>query len=195
MFRVTVTNLTHAQPMSPLAAALHTDATELFTVGTRATEGLEHLAEGGDNTLLLAEATDAVMTQGGSGLLVPGGSQSVTLEGDGATCVSLATMLVNTNDAFAGANCIDITMMQTGATMTAHGLTYDAGTEGNAELAASIPGPAGGGEGYNAARDDRDFVTLHAGVVTADDGLPDSALTYAHRWDNPALHILIERLQ
>ena len=42
---------------------------------------------------------------------------------------------------------------------------YDAGTEGNNELAGTIPGPADGGEGFNAARDDVNVVSRHSGVV------------------------------
>ncbi|HFQ61119.1 MAG TPA: hypothetical protein ENK39_02315, partial [Epsilonproteobacteria bacterium] len=74
-------------------------------------------------------------------------------------------------------------------------VTYDAGTEANSELASTIPGPAGGGEGFNAARDDKDFVSVHEGVVTKDDGLSTSALTQMHKWDNPAASVSIERVK
>lgn len=194
-YEVTVTNLTHAQPMSPLAAVLHVHATPRFIVGGKASAGLEKLAEGGDNALWLSEAAGAVSTRSGSDPIAPGGSDSVTLEGNGAECISLAAMLVNTNDGFVGANCIDISRLQAGDAISVAGLSYDAGTESNTENAATIPGPAGGGEGYNAVRDDRDFIALHSGVVTADDGLTGSALTGKHRWDNPVAHITIKRIK
>ena len=71
----------------------------------------------------------------------------------------------------------------------------DAGTEANSEAAGTIPGPADGGEGYNAERDDADLVSFHPGVVSADDGLMMSALTSAHRFDNPAVKLSITRVE
>ena len=75
--------------------------------------------------------------------------------------------------------------------------TYDAGTENNSEEASTIPGPAGGGtgEGFNADRDDKDFISIHAGAVTKDDGLITSALTQNHKWNNPAAMLTIERIK
>ena len=70
---------------------------------------------------------------------------------------------------------------------------YDAGTEANSERAAGIPGPAAGGEGFNAVRDDEDFVRGHSGVVSSQDGLDDSVLTGAHRWDNPVFSLVVTR--
>lgn len=196
-FDVTVTNLTSAQPMSPLATVMHPDDYEVFGVGTAATEGVELLAEGGDNTKMLAEAEVAgedIAVKSGSGLLLPGGSDSISLSGS-ASCLSLATMLVNTNDAFAGASCIDVGSIKQGQSLTVYLVAYDAGTEANSETAATIPGPAGGGEGFNADRDDRGFVAVHGGAVTSDDGLATSALLFEHRWDNPVAEVTILRVQ
>ena len=73
-------------------------------------------------------------------------------------------------------------------------IAYDAGTEADTELAAEIPGPVGGGEGFNAARDDQgDRVSMHSGVISQDDGLVTSDLTGQHRFDNPVVRVLIER--
>ena len=47
----------------------------------------------------------------------------------------------------------------------------------------------------NTARDDVDFVAMHPGVVTADDGLSSSVLTGEHKFDNPALSVKIMRMQ
>jgi len=74
-------------------------------------------------------------------------------------------------------------------------MAYDAGTEANSETAATIPGPAAGGEGYNSTRDDRDTVGGHPGVISADDGLTGSALDASHRFDNPVARITITRLE
>jgi len=58
-----------------------------------------------------------------------------------------------------------------------------------------VPGPAAGGEGFNVTRDDLvDRVTVHAGVVTRDDGLSTSALDVSHRFDNPVARIVVTRI-
>ena len=112
--------------------------------------------------------------------------------------VTVLTMLVNTNDAIAAVNGGDISGMAVGESRTWMANTYDTGTEANTETAATIPGPAStvqNKEGFNAARDDiRDEVHLHAGVVTSDDGLSTSALKYLHRWDNPAMQVIVKRI-
>lgn len=79
--------------------------------------------------------------------------------------------------------------------MTWRTIAYDAGTEANTEAAAHIPGPAGGGEGFNVARDDiADRVAIHSGVVSQDDGFAASDLTGQHRFDNPVAQVRIERI-
>jgi hypothetical protein len=84
--------------------------------------------------------------------------------------------------------------MAVGDVLTIHGIAYDAGTEADSELATDIPGPAGGGEGYNAARDDQaDQVAMHAGVISGDDGFATSDLTEQHRFDNPVVEVRISR--
>ena len=196
-FSVTVTNLTHQQPMSPLAAVLHQKSYDLFSIGAPASSGLERLAEGGDNSALLQEADGCASVsnaEGGSGPIAPGGSATVTLGGKLGDCISLATMLVNTNDAFAAVSCIDVRKLDKGATLTVNIAAYDAGTEANSETAATVPGPAGGGEGFNAARDDKNYISVHGGVVTADEGLAASALTEGYRWDNPVATVTVTRL-
>ncbi len=201
-FDVTVTNLTNAQPLSPVAVIAHQDSYAVFTIGTAATLGLEELAEGGDNATLLSEAdADAAVltTASGAGPIGPGGTETISfevLESDLPTLlVSTSTMLVNTNDAITGTNGIAVGDLQAGDSMVLRTIAYDAGTEANTELATSIPGPAGGGEGFNAARDDAfDRVAMHAGVVGADDGFATSDLNGQHRFDNPVASVRIERI-
>lgn len=200
-FDVTVTNLTNGQPLSPVAVIAHQAGYSVFTIGVPATIGLETLAEGGDNSMLIAEA-DADMNVLGSGSgaapIGPAGSETVTievLESDlPGLMISVSSMLVNTNDAISGLNGVDVSGLAEGDAWMGRAIVYDAGTELNSELAAEIPGPAAGGEGFNAARNDRDDrVTMHTGVVSQEDGLMTSALTGQHRFDNPALMVRIER--
>lgn len=198
MYEVELTNLTAAQPMSPMAVVLHGGGYKMWTVGTSASNGLEQLAESGDNTEVLAEAAgENGTTMSGGGIITPGASESVTIEADGVgdLALSLATMLVNTNDAYTGVDSKLLSDMSLDETRTMVLMAYDAGAEANSELASTILGPAAGGEGFNATRDDRDSVGGHPGVVTHDDGLNNSALGEEHRFDNPVARVTITRLQ
>jgi hypothetical protein len=201
-FEITVTNLTNAQPLSPVAVIAHQAGYSVFDIGSPATAGLETLAEGGDNSALIAEASGSsavIATASGAAPIGPAGSETIffaILERDlpGLT-VSTSTMLVNTNDAITGVNGISIGNLAVGESVSLRSIAYDAGTEANTEAAADIPGPAGGGEGFNAARDDRaDRVAMHSGVVSQDDGKPTSDLTGQHRFDNPIAAIRIARI-
>ena len=200
-FDVTVANLTNAQPLSPIAVIAHEDGYRLFTVGTAATPMLEVMAEGGDNSdLLTAAAADVMVTASVSGAapIGPAGSETVTVvvfESQlSGLQISVSTMLVNTNDAFTGISAAAVEDMAVGDILTFYGVAYDAGTEADSEMAVDIPGPAGGGEGFNATRDDQaDRVVMHSGVVSQDDGLATSSLSEQHRFDNPVVQIRIER--
>ena len=201
-FEVTVTNLTNSQPLSPVAVIAHQSGYAVFNVGTAATAGLETLAEGGDISALIAEAdADALVMASATGAAAigPAGSETITidvLQSDlPGLSVSVSSMLVNTNDAFTGLNGASVTNMVAGDSISWRTIAYDSGTEANTEAAAHIPGPAGGGEGFNAARDDlADRVAVHSGVVGQDDGFAASDLTGQHRFDNPVAQVSIERI-
>lgn len=194
-YQVDITNLTFAQPMSPIAVILHNEG-QLWQLGAMASTELENLAESGDNSMVLALSM-VLAGQSGTGILMPGVTESIniTLTDTEPMMMSLATMLVNTNDAFTGFNAMDITNLPVGESISFRTSSYDSGTEKNSEMMATIPGPIAGGEGFNAERDDVDFVAMHAGVVSMDDGLSTSVLTQAHRFDNPTLAISITRTE
>jgi hypothetical protein len=199
-YSVTVTNLTGNQPLSPLAAVVHFGGYTGWVIGTSASAGLENLAEGGDPTVFLAEAggnSNVITTGSGSGIIVPGASDTVALTTVGSPDLRLtcATMLVNTNDAFAGIADVPVGALGIGESKRILVHPYDAGTEVNDETASTIPGPAGGGEGFNAERLDRDFVSAHSGVVTGEDGLGTSVLDESHRFLSPVAEILVTRTQ
>jgi len=201
-FDVTVSNLSNGQPLSPVAIIAHQDGYAVFTVGTAATVGLETLAEGGDNSALIAEAdgdATVVATVSGGAPIGPAGSETINIEvlqSDlPGLSLSVSSMLVNTNDAITGLNGAAIGEMTAGESMTWRTIAYDSGTEANSEEAIHIPGPAGGGEGFNGARDDReDRVAMHSGVVSQDDGFATSDLSGQHRFDNPVAVVRIERI-
>jgi hypothetical protein len=194
-YEVTITNLTNAQPLSPVAVILH-DTGSLWTIGESASTALETMAESGDNSALLAlEIVTA--SASGSSPLGAGATETltVTIEDQTDAMLSLATMLVNTNDGFTGLSNIDLSGLSVGDTWSAYTSVYDAGTESNSEAEGTIPGPADGGTGFEAERDDVDFVGMHSGVVSMDDGLATSVLTEAHRFDNPAAYVMIKRME
>lgn len=197
IYQVVVKNLTNNQPLSPLASVIHNSGYHAYTLGSAADSALEILAEGGDNSALLSAAdadSRVVDTASGSGNIAPGTNETLTLEGiiDDPR-LTLVTMPINTNDAFVAIDAVDLSELVSGESLVLHARVYDAGTEGNSEAAADLPGQ--GGEGYNAIRNDRDFVSVHAGIVSKEDGLTESALDQSYRFDNPAAKIVVTRTQ
>lgn len=196
VYQVTVTNMTAAQPLSPVAVVAH-ETGNLWYVGQAASVELEQLAEGGDNSGLLATA-GALATAGGAAPIGPGNSETIeiTVVDKEDALLSFATMLVNTNDAFAGLDAYNLeSLSEAGMSWTTVLPTLDAGTEMNNEAAGTIPGPADGGEGYNPTRSGRGIVYYHQGAVTSDDGLDSSVLTAAHKFDNPSVRVTVTRVQ
>ena len=192
-FTVRTTNLTHAQPMSPIGAALHTSG-QFWQIGEEASVELETLAESGSNAELLG--MDVVNTSASDEApLGPGASVELTLTTETLEeqKLSIISMMVNTNDGFTGLNSLDVSSMAVGDSVSYRTYAYDAGTEANSEAAGTIPGPVDMGEGFNAARDDVNVVAMHPGVVGQDDGLSTSVLTSAHKFDNPLLALTITR--
>jgi len=197
-YDITVVNATSNQPLSPVAVISHSAAYSAWSVGSAASLGLENLAEGGSNSQLLASLSDVdAATASGGAAIGPGGSKkiSITVGASSQTLITVASMLVNTNDAFSGARSIDVSELASGESITLYANVYDAGTEINSETAGTIPGPADGGEGFNAARSDiNDVVRRHGGVVTSSDGLSSSVLNQSHRFDNPGMLVTITRI-
>ena len=197
-YRVEITNLTNAQYFTPRLAATHSADVEMFSAGTMASAGLKLLAEDGDPSLLAAELSGmsgvADMATSG-GLLGPGLTTDLMITAKGrATRLSLAAILIPTNDAFVGLN----TPLPNGhKTTEVYAYAYDAGTEVNDELCDSIPGPPplpypecpggafgmapGGGEGY---------ITIHRGIQDVGDF--DAA---TRDWRNPVARVRIHRVQ
>lgn len=197
-YQISFVNLTPNQPMSPLAILTHNGDFSLFTVGSSASMELEQLAEGGSNRELIAlmnSDSNVDFAVSGNGLVMPGASDEVTITVSSGY-LSLASMLVNTNDAFVGETGLPLMSLAVGDSYQMTMNVWDSGTELNDELAATIPGPAGGGEGFNPARNDSsDIVTFHSGVISADDGLAESALNANHRFVNPGARVTITRIE
>jgi hypothetical protein len=195
-FEVTVTNLTRGQQFTPILVASHRPGVSLFVLGEAASPELATLAEEGAtgplaNLLLGNPAVRDVSTS--AGLLGPGQSVTIVVEtGAGFDHVSVAAMLIPTNDGFFALNGVE--GPRGGHVRTLASPAYDAGSERNDELCASIPGPdfaecEGPGGAGQPAGGEEGFVHVHAGIHGIDD------LVAADRdWRNPVAHILIRRL-
>ena len=193
-FEVTVTNLTRGQVFTPILVASHREGVKLFTLGQPASVDLEVLAEAGDTGSLKAAlaAYPHVREVTDSGApLPPGHSVTLTVQtGGGFDHLSVAAMLVPTNDGFFAAN--DIEGPPGNKLVTHFSPAYDAGTEPNDELCAHIPGPPTvcQGEGFNPSRVGAEgYVHIHAGIH----GIGDLAPA-AYDWRNPVAKITVRRV-
>ncbi len=203
-YSITLTNLTAGQPLSPTALVLHQPGYHSFTLGMPASLELEYIAEAGNPASFLSDVSGRTTTYASAKPdtgIAPGASVTVELSADIPLAeetwpqLSALSMLGNTNDGFTGLDAVSLGALAEGESMTLYSLSYDAGTENNSESAATVPGPAAGGEGFNPMRDDPvSWVGMHPGVLTQDDGNPNSALTSINRWDNPVAKITITRM-
>jgi hypothetical protein len=106
--------------------------------------------------------------------------------------LSVAAMLIPTNDGFFALN--GVRGPAGSATLTFVSPAYDAGSERNDELCASIPGPnfaecGGPGGGGQPAGGEEGYVHIHAGIH----GIGD--LDAAQRdWRNPVAQITVRRI-
>lgn len=149
-FTVTVSNVsgstTFPLNMSPVAWALHGDSWAAFTLGSDASPGLESLAEDGSSTKLLSEwsASSMVSSSGVAGTAPFGAGSSVTFQAMPDTThryLSIAAMLVPSNDTFASLGPIGVALLDTAgnprsdsdiATDVMTNLAaYESGTEAN----------------------------------------------------------------
>lgn len=188
-YEVKITNITEAQAFTPFIAATHMSSVSIFTPGEAAMPELEQLAEGGavgPMADLLAgfpnEVLDIVTTEG---LLMPGETATIEIRGDILRRrLSLAAMLIPTNDSFVGLNA----MILPNRSNTAYAPAFDAGTEENDELCANIPGPVCGGEGTSMSEGEG-FVYISKGVQGIGDLDPAT-----YDWRNPVAFISIRRI-
>lgn len=200
-YRVTITNLTKGQTFTPILIATHSPATRIFAPGTAASPQLQVLAEEGDTAMLAALLRGTPTTVGEvvtgppplAGLQTPGTTRTYDISGGSTfTQVSVAAMLIPTNDAFVGANSV---MLPTGFDpIVVDLLAYDSGTEVNDELCVSIPGPnfieCGGPGGGGRPGRGEGAITVHNGVHGV--GTMNEAL---RDWRGPVARVTIARVQ
>lgn len=192
---VNITNLTQGMAFTPRLLVAHTGNLDLFEPGSPASAGLTAIAEGGDTSVLSA-ALDLDPTnqrnQTFGGLVGPAStSADYTFETDDHPFLSLATMLIPTNDAFAGLD--SWTIPTTPGTYTVTLNAYDSGTEANDEInpaTSTLTGPGGsalggtGAPGMAGAGNPLSGITTSGGTgvaiqATANE-LPDTGEGFVH---------------
>jgi hypothetical protein len=191
-FEVTITNITKGEIFTPIMVASHGPGIKLFKLGKEASTELEILAEGGDTGPLSgrlkgAGALDVVTT---GDVLPPGHSVTVHVRTNRRNDrVSVAAMLVPTNDAFFALNGVQGPRQHRSKTYMSS--AYDAGTEFNDEMCVSIPGPPFicTGEGYN-RESGEGYVYIHSGIH----GIANLSAA-DHDWNNPVAKIKITQVR
>jgi Spondin_N len=198
-YEIKITNLTRGQQFTPILAASHMPSVSLFQLGQPASSELATLAEEGNVAPLTAalRANTAVLeVVNGNGLTQPGATTTLTVNGRGGTGssrISVAAMLIPTNDTFFAVN--GVTLPLWGETLAFTVPAYDSGSERNDELCASIPGPnfvecGGPGGGAAPAGGEEGFVHISAGMH----GVGDFKAA-ARDWRNPVARITIRRVR
>lgn len=200
-YEVSVTNATRGETFTPLAVLTHQAGIRLFQIGSPAPAVLEAVAEEGNVAPLvtLAQSVPAVVydaqTSGAppAGVTAPGATTTMRVMARASAQLTLVAMLIPSNDAFVALNGIDLPNGFDPMVVTPG--AYDAGTEVNDELCASIPGPnypecGGPGGGGAPSAGGEGFVHVHAGIH----GVGDFAAA-KHDWRNPVAQIVIRRVR
>jgi hypothetical protein len=194
-YEVSVTNITRGQTFTPILVATHRPGLRIFEMGEPASAELATLAEEGNTAPLAAllsgmPGVKDVVSSGA--LLPPGGSVTITVKTHGSfDRISLASMLIPTNDAFFALNGIEGPRGSRSLTLIAP--AYDAGSERNDESCLSIPGPffaecGGPGGGAMAVGGEEGYVHIHAGIHGVGNFIAGD-----RDWRNPVAHITIRR--
>ena len=188
-YRVTITNATANQVITPALLITHRKKFKLFSVGSPASNGLAYQAENGDPSLVYGEVVDAhgvkdVKT--GTGVVLPGHSESIDITASRNSRLTFTAMLASTNDAFAALNAVKLP----GNKKTYFAYAYDAGSEMNNESCSHIPGPPCSGDSGNARTENGEgFVSIHSGIHGGSDLDPKQL-----DWRGPVAIITVERL-
>ncbi|GAB1258859.1 spondin domain-containing protein [Aurantivibrio plasticivorans] len=200
-YEVEITNVTKGQFFTPQLVATHNNSVSVFELGQPASIEVELLAEGGDT----APLTDLLLSQGSAvsnvvtipGLIGPGETHQVVIEASRHhRYLSVAAMLIPTNDTFLAVNGVRLPFRGTSVT---HSPGYDAGTELNDQNCANIPGPRCGGDGYSPGPNDGDegFVYIGNGfhdLGTEDEQGNEILTPEIYDWNNSVAVIKVTRI-
>jgi hypothetical protein len=194
-YEVTITNITSGQSFTPVLVATHTADVGFFELGAAPSADLADLAEGGATGGLQAtldslpeyvmETATSGVTADGNPLINPGESVTVMISGNrDFNRLSLAGMLLPTNDTFVAINSMPLPRHYAGSMA----LAYDAGSEMNDELCVNIPGPTCGGVPFSEGLAEG-YVHISRGIS----GEGDLAAS-DHDWRNPVARVTVKRI-
>ena len=200
-YEVTITNITRGQTFTPQLVVAHSRKVQLFDLGEPASDELATLAESGNTQPL----TDVLLNAGNKvgevktvdGLLLPGKSVTTTITTNPRKqfFISLAAMLIPTNDTFVSLNKVRLPFY---GKKTVMALAYDAGSELNDQNCLNIPGPRCGGAGDSAPADtDEGYVYVSNGFheLGSVDAAGNEILGPAvYDWRNPVAKVTIRRV-
>ena len=192
-YKVTITNVTSSINFTPILVASHRRPVSVFELGSPASKAMALVAEAGDVSLLeqdLKNNRHVVDIGNSGGLLEPGDSVEVIVSAKkGARYISLAAMMLPTNDGFIGLNSVRAPWYGSNTYLSPG---YDAGSEPNDEWCRNIPGPTCGGAGPSPDPDpaDEGYVHVHRGIHGVGELRPS-----VYDWRNPVAKIKIERIR
>ncbi|MGH3070706.1 MAG: spondin domain-containing protein [Gaiellaceae bacterium] len=210
-YEVTITDLTRGQPLTPPVVATHRAATRVFKVGRPASFALKEIAENGNLAPMIDQLESdrrvADVAAGDEPLVaagLPGSAMfddSVTLTVSatkGARFLSVASMLICTNDGFTGVDRLRLPR-KVGKTVVVRSAGYDAGTERNTEDFADIVPPCQALVGVtsgepgtgtsNPALAEGGVIRHHRGIAGGADLVPA-----VHGWTDPVAEISVKRV-
>ncbi len=166
VYQLTIQNLTNGQPITSPVIAVHAPGYELLKVGQKATKALGKLATDGITKDLEAELSyekDVVRTAVGSGIILPGQSQSIeVLAKNPHFKISAIAMLARTNDAITAKNGLSL-KLKPGQSYSAFLNTYDAGVEVNTESCNAVPAPPC--NSHNVGETENGIIKPHVGIL------------------------------
>jgi len=197
MYKVTITNITNSITFTPILVASHRKKLSIFELGEPASLALATIAESGGVGPLseMLEGNGADVGNSG-GLLFPGGSITVEVSAShGARRITLASMMLPTNDGFIALNSVKAPKH---GSVTYYSPGYDAGSEPNDELCGNIPGPFCDGTGPSPNGDpalDEGYVHIHRGIHGLVAGNDTDLDADRFDWRNPVAKITITRVR
>lgn len=187
-YKVTITNITKGVSFTPLLTATHNRNASFFTVGEPASEAVSRIAEGGDISVLktmLDDSSDVFSTTNSEGLLAPGASVELMLDGHRRYGkISIAAMLLPTNDAMVA--LLGKKLPKRGK-VTYFLKAYDGGTETNDEYCGNIPGPHCGGVPFSPEDAGEGYIYPSPAIHGEADLTRE-----AYNWDGAVAKVVIE---
>jgi Spondin_N len=206
-YRVTIENETDEQPFSPGVALTHRKSVNLFRVGQQASLGIERIAEDGNQGPSVTAAMGAQGVTDVFDINQPTTREETTfmsftdeftfeIQARARDRLSLAIMLICTNDGFTGLDSVKLPKDDDSVTYRTQG--YDAGTENNTEQSEDIVDPCSALGPAPLAGDPNDpnggiptspqaAISHHPGILGGGDLTPS-----LHNWENPVAEITIE---